>query len=108
MTNSWRKQSTHREETKAVKEALATASIQVRKVGHGRGTAWVWLVVYIGRNPGGLQHETMADTPTPWRCRADCPACVRNREIDRDVLRIVQEVTGREGDYDGRVLVLDQ
>lgn len=102
----WRNQSTHREETKAVKEALASAGIQARKVGHGRGTASTWLEIYLGENPGGLQHEKMPDVP--WRCRGGCPACERNREIDREVHRIVDATTGREGDYDGRVLVLHQ
>jgi len=105
---SWRKQSTHREETRTVKEALARAGIHARKVSHGRGTAWGWLEVYLGENPGGLQHEKLTDTSTPWLCRGGCPACERNREIDREVYRNIREVTGREGEYNGKVLVLHQ
>ena len=97
---------TRREETKAVKEALTAAGIQARKVGHGRGTASTWLEVFVGENPGGLQHEKMPDVP--WRCQGGCPACERNREMDQEVHRIVGEVTGRGGEYNGNVLVLHQ
>lgn len=40
-------QDNHREETKAVKKAIADAGIDA-KVTHGKGTAWGWLHINIG------------------------------------------------------------
>jgi len=72
---SWRNQKTHREETKAVKEALKKAGISA-KVGHGTGTAWSWLEIFTDRTG--------------------------DRE---KILEIAQDVTGRSGDYHGNILV---
>ena len=60
-------------ETKIVKAALKEAGINCR-VGHGKGTSWGWLYVFIDRS---TDHDT--------------------------VLSIVQGVTGRHGNYDGRI-----
>lgn len=103
---SWRKQGSHREETKAVKNALRRAGINPKSVGHDRGTAWGWLVINLGPNPSGLEHIRREDTP--WICVGNCPACERNHEIEREVIRIAQEVTGRHGDYEGEIQVLTQ
>jgi len=77
----WRNHNTHREETGAVKAALNAAGINCT-VGHGTGTAWSWLEINIGR-------ET-------------------NRELHDKALRIAQTVTGRHGDYSGRINVYQQ
>ncbi len=55
---SWRKQDNHKEETKAVKKALADAGIKA-KVTHGRGTAWGWLHINIGspKERNGIKPE---------------------------------------------------
>ena len=78
---AWRNQETHQEETKAVKAALTQAHIPFTKVGHGTGTAWGWLHIKLDE---------------PW---------VRGHDRDREVIRVVQEATGRHGDYDGCINV---
>lgn len=79
---SWRKQKTHREETKAVKDALKKAGFTNVRVGHGTGTAWGWLHIHCSPKPGQTYQRT-----------------------DREVIRIAQAVTGRRGDYDGNINV---
>ena len=74
----WRKHKTHREETKAVKDALAKAGIKA-SVGHGSGTAWAWLDIH----PIGVWSEA-----TRSKAR-----------------RIIMQVTGRHGDHGGEVLI---
>jgi len=69
---------TRNEETKLVKNALKNAGFNSR-VKHGTGTAWGWLDIKI------LNTENQK-----WR---------------DTILRIVQEVTGRRGDYDGCITV---
>lgn len=80
---TWRNQTTHREETKAVKEALVKAGFQNVHVGHDRGTAWSWLKIRCDPKP---EHKTWQD-----------------KRIE--VIRIAKAVTGRSGDYDGEILV---
>lgn len=103
---SWRNQNSHREETKAVKDALIRAGIYPKKVGHGKGTAWAWLEINLGENPSGLEH--IKQEKIYWLCVGNCPACECNRELRQEVIRIAQEVTGRHGDYEGEILVLMQ
>ena len=43
---TWRTATTNREETKAVKAALASKGIEA-SVGHGRGTDGAWLIVEL-------------------------------------------------------------
>lgn len=74
----WRNHATHREESKAVKDALRRRGIRAR-VGHDRGTAWAWLTILVSRE--------YCDT------------------VRRQVLGIAQTVTGRHGEYDGQILV---
>ena len=102
---TWRKHATHAEETKAVKDALRAAGLPFRKVGHGTGTAWGWLEIYIGENPSGLTH---VKGEPDWLCRPECPACKGNRAIHDKTIAVAQEVTGRHGDYDGKILALQQ
>ena len=80
---SWRNHKTHAEETKAVKEALRKARIPFRKVGHGSGTAWAWLEIYLG-------------TPENYD------------RLRSEALNIAQAVTGRHGEYHGEILILGQ
>lgn len=88
---AWRNQDSHKEETKAVKKALADAGIKA-KVTHGRGTAWGWLHINIGspkeRNGEPFDEEEQA--------------------LHRKVLKIAQETTGRHGEYDGEIVILAQ
>ena len=80
---SWRNHKSHREETKAVKEALRKRGIDA-KVGHGTGTAWGWLEIRPVSYPKELND---------WQTR---------RAV---ILSIVRQITGRHGDYNGEVLV---
>jgi hypothetical protein len=79
---SWRNQETHREETKAVKDALLKAGFANVKVEHGRGTAWGWLEIHCDAKPSHPYQDKKAE-----------------------VLRIAKAVTGRHGDYDGEILI---
>ncbi len=94
---SWRHFENHAEETKAVKAALKAAGINA-EVGHGKGTAWAWLEINVGKSP----HKPH-DPRNP-----SCGFCDRRNEIVSNVIRIAQEVTGRHGDYDGEIIVLTQ
>ncbi len=93
---TWRKHDSHKEETKAVKKALADAGIKA-KVSHGRGTAWGWLHINLGdpKTRDGLKKEEFGDTYTE-----------KELELHRKVLRIAQETTGRRGEYDGEIMIL--
>mgnify|MGYP001571487755 CR=1 FL=1 len=73
----WRKHQTHQEETAAVKAALRQAGIPFRKVGHGRGTACGWLKIFLSTEA--------------------------SYDLCQQAIRVAQEVTGRTGDYDGRI-----
>jgi len=69
-------------ETKAVKVALIEAGYTNVKVGHGTGTAWGWLHISCDEKPG-----------QDWRSKCT------------DVERIAQQVSGRRGDYGGRISI---
>jgi len=73
-----RNHKTRREETQAVKAALKKAGI-VARVGHGTGTARGWLKIR--------------------------PNFVPSEDENRRIIRIAIDVTGRTGEYDGRILV---
>ncbi len=92
---TWRKQDSHKEETKAVKKALADAGIKAG-VTHGKGTARGWLHINIGdpRERGGLIIDELGKRYT-------------DEEIDlhNKILKIVQDTTGRHGEYDGEIIV---
>jgi len=115
---SWRKHESHKEETKAVKKALEQAGINA-KVGHGSGTAWGWLEINIGSRLG--KHHVIGDnncvieltkeelTKEPvYRQHIQCPICQLQRELVSKVEKIAREVTGRNGEYGGNILVLTQ
>ena len=80
---SWRNHRNHREETKAVKEALAERGIKA-KVEHGSGTAWAWLEISPISYPAELEDWTTRQTV---------------------IHAIAREITGRHGDYQGEILV---
>jgi len=104
---SWRNHNNHREETKAVKDALVEAGIPVLKVGHGTGTAWGWLEIHLPP-PDETKHEKMTDTDTPWICYANCSECQKFQDLRNEAIRVALKVTGRKGEYDGRINVYAQ
>ena len=89
-----------RKETKAVKTALKDAGIKSR-VTHGTGTAWGWIEVNIGDPAarGGLEPH-----PDGWRTKYTDGEV----KLQAETLRIVQEVTGRHGEYHGNICILSQ
>lgn len=79
-----------KEETKAVKRGLVNHGINAR-VGHGRGTAWGWLEINVGKGQQfGDEHRRAANI------------------IMHFAVKIALEITGRRGDYDGRISCLTQ
>lgn len=87
-----------KDETRIVKQELAEQGI-IAKVGHGRGTAWGWLEIHF-------------DIPYPTDCHCpadDYPMCKPCRdavdEAESKATKIVLDVTGRTGDYDGRTII---
>ena len=83
---TWRNQKNHREESKAVKDALIEAGFTNVKVGHGRGTAWGWLKIHCAAKLG-----------------QSFPRSFQENRVE--VIRIAKAVTGRHGDYDGEINV---
>lgn len=81
-------------ETKIVKDALKKAGI-IAKVTHGKGTAWGWIEINLGdpvrRN--GLTEDGRRYTQ-------------EEQDLHEKVVKIVQAVTGRSGEYDGRISIL--
>ena len=67
-------------ETKAVKAALIKAGYTGVKVGHGTGTARSWLEIKSDTKPEQTWQEMYSDTE-----------------------KIAQQVTGRHGEYGGRI-----
>lgn len=96
---SWRNHKTHREETKAVKQALERRGIKA-KVGHGKGTGWAWLKINLGdpEHRNGL----IIDGQGLRRYTEE------ERQLQDKVLLVAQEITGRHGDYSGEILILAQ
>lgn len=96
---SWRKYDSHKEETKAVKEALRQAGYKVVKVGHGKGTAWGWLKVTV-----------QVDKPADCYCEkvegGNCSFCHTVwSENYRNLLNILASITGRHGDCSGNISI---
>lgn len=98
-----------RTETKAVKNALATVGIKAR-VDHGKGTAWGWLHIYVGSNPYPHLCARNGDRHFGDSCcnPEDCLACQWYKTIPKQALTSAIEVTGRSGEYDGRINILTQ
>lgn len=83
-------------ETKIVKDALKKAGI-IAKVTHGKGTAWGWLTVNIGdpAKRNGLTEDGRRYTQ-------------EEQDLQDRAIKIAQAVTGRSGEYDGRISILAQ
>jgi len=100
------------ERIREVREALKPMPGLDRFLGaiEGHGTAWGWLHVYVGENPylhlcvrhGGRHFGDSACSPE------DCLACKWYETVPRQALQTTIEVTGRKGEYDGRINVLTQ
>ena len=86
-------------ETLTIKKALAEYGITA-KVAHGKGTAWGWLSIYIGAGQQFGEHETEGNHSHYY-----CPRCKKNQVINEFVLETVQRLTGRSGEYSGRINV---
>ena len=95
---TWRNQTNHREETKAVKKALADAGIDA-KVTHGKGTAWGWLHINLG-DP--KQRNGFKTAPFEYQYSEE------ELMLHRNVLKIAREITGRYGEYDGEIVITAQ
>lgn len=67
-------------ETREVKKALIKSGYTGVKVGHGTGTAWGWLHIKCDEKQGQDRQGKYVD-----------------------VERIAQQVSGRRGDYGGRI-----
>ena len=94
-----------KEETKKVKAALAAVGINAR-VGHGAGTSWGWLYVYVGSNP--YAHLCAQHGPVGGCTMDNCLACNWYRTTTDQALKTAQETTGRKGDYQGRINIYTQ
>jgi hypothetical protein len=91
-----------REETKAVKRALAMAGFETARVKHGTGTSWGWLKVYIDIPHGpGCTCVIHEDAP-----RETCDGCKRLfRETRERIEGIVIKASGRSPLAAERILV---
>lgn len=79
---TWRNHKTHREESKAVKDALIKAGFTNVRVSHGTGTSWAWLEI---------------------RCEAKLGQNYQDKRTE--VLQLAKAVTGRHGEHNGEILV---
>ena len=73
---------TRREETKLVKDALEANGYRGCRVKHGTGTAHGWLKIYLSAG-------------TSW-------------DVCTAAMMIAMQVTGRSGEYNGRINVMSQ
>ena len=88
------------QETKAVKDALTRHGFKVR-VKHGRGTGWGWLAIYVDLPPVIHDREKYG-----WpHCSGNSECCLKWRETYDRIVSIAQQVTGRNGEYGGRINV---
>jgi hypothetical protein len=90
-----------KEETKIVKAALAAAGINAR-IDHGKGTAWGWLHINIGKGQQFGEHNH-GDREWPRSQPDNCPRCHEVKRMLELTEKITLEVTGRRGEYGGRV-----
>lgn len=97
---AWRNHSTHKEETKVVRQALKKAGINA-KVGHGRGTAWGWLHINIGSGQQFGEH-THDDSKLGWQVN-NCRRCRELRRMSKTAEKLAQQVTGRHGEWRGEI-----
>ena len=93
-----------KQETGIVKEALRKAGYQDITVKHGTGTAWGWLHINITADkPPGCScvghHEDYGRVATCQRCKD------ARHQANVNATKLILEVTGRRGGYDGNTLV---
>jgi hypothetical protein len=93
------------QETIQVKRALINAGFDANnlRVKHGTGTAWGWLKVYadMHRAPSCCCGE-----PDMYGRRETCEPCKDLwRTIHSRMVEVTMQTTGRQGDYDGRILI---
>lgn len=94
-----------KQETTAVKRALVSKGFENNniRVTHGKGTAWGWLHIdaKLHHKPDCdcVEYSPVGDVPRQLgqRCQD-----LRRECYDR-ITQIAQDVTGRHGEYDGRV-----
>jgi len=89
-----------REETNIVKMALKEAGI-IARVSHGNGTGYGWIEVNIGdpAERGGVEKH-----PNGWSTKYT----TSEMELHEKVIKLVQDVTGRHGEYNGNISLLAQ
>ena len=103
MVKDYQNGMTRQGEGAAVKRALIAAGFDQNniRVKHGNGTAWGWLNIFMDIK---RSNECSCGTPDQYGRRETCDNCKNKwREIDRRIIAIVMETTGRHGDYDGRI-----
>ncbi len=100
---SWRKQENHKQETKAVKDALLGAGYMGVKVGHGKGTAWGWLHIAV-QVPAPADCYCKHLDPNALPREFHCRKCSQAWSDTYDALcSLARTVTGRHGDYGGNI-----
>jgi hypothetical protein len=92
-----------KQETKLVKNELSKYGINA-KIEHGRGTGWGWLDINIGDCQQFGQEHIIDEQ----RTHRNCPKCKAAHIIRRFVIEKTLAITGRQGDYDGRISVTSQ
>ena len=88
-----------RKETQTVKKALKEAGIKA-KVSHGTGTGWGWIEVNVG-DP--KERNGIENVQGGWDRYTDV-----EMKLHETVIKIVQNVTGRHGEYNGNISILAQ
>lgn len=89
-----------KEETKIVKKALKNEGIKA-SVTHGKGTGWGWIEVNLG-DP--TERNGVEKHPNGWSTRYTST----ETELHEKVIKLVQDVTGRHGEYNGNISLLAQ
>jgi len=102
MNTRWRNHTDHRSETKTVRQALQALGINA-KITHGKGTAWGWLEINIGK----LDEWPHNHAPQSY-CPDNCPHWLIASSLRHIVLDTVKRTTGRHGDYNGEINILTQ
>ncbi len=92
---------TRQEETKAARAALKNASFRNFSVKHGKGTSRSWLQVRINEN---RPDYCECGSPDEYGRRDTCNVCLGFLGAIATAARnAVQDATGRNGEYDGRI-----
>lgn len=89
-----------RDETRIVKKALKQEGIKA-KVSHGNGTGYGWIEVNLG-DP--VERNGIEKHPNGWSTRYT----TTEMGLHEKVIKLVQDVTGRHGKYNGNISLLAQ